>query len=43
MATASDAKGILPMAVQKMGVGPAVIKDVGLFIGWTAKRRQTRT
>ncbi|KAK3644425.1 hypothetical protein LTR56_009677 [Elasticomyces elasticus] len=42
MATASDAKGILPMAVQKMGVGPAVIKDVGLFIGWTAKRRQTR-
>lgn len=40
MATASDAKGILPMSVQKMAVPGAVVKDVGLFIGWTAKRRQ---
>jgi len=40
MATASDARGILPMWVQKMGVGPAVVKDVGLFISWTAKRRK---
>ncbi|EMD00543.1 hypothetical protein BAUCODRAFT_118302 [Baudoinia panamericana UAMH 10762] len=39
MATASDAKGILPMWAQKMGVPGAVIKDVGLFIGWCAKRR----
>ncbi|KAK3073960.1 hypothetical protein LTR53_004027 [Teratosphaeriaceae sp. CCFEE 6253] len=39
MATASDAGGILPMWAQKMGVPGAVIKDVGLFIGWTAKRR----
>lgn len=39
MATASDAKGVLPMWAQKMGVPGAVVKDVGLFIGWTAKRR----
>ncbi|KAK0362769.1 hypothetical protein LTR91_020960 [Friedmanniomyces endolithicus] len=40
MATASDAKGILPMWMQKMGVPGAVVKDVGLFIGWTGKKRQ---
>lgn len=40
MGTASDAKGILPMWAQKMGVPGAVIKDVGLFIGWCDKRRQ---
>ncbi|TKA61044.1 hypothetical protein B0A55_10826 [Friedmanniomyces simplex] len=40
MATASDAKGILPMWMQKMGVPGAVVKDVGLFIGWTAKQRK---
>jgi hypothetical protein len=39
MATASDAKGNLPMFVQKMGVPGAVLKDVGLFIDWTVKRR----
>ncbi|KAK5132604.1 hypothetical protein LTR08_008803 [Meristemomyces frigidus] len=39
MATASDAKGNLPMALQKMGVPGAVVKDVGLFIDWCAKRR----
>jgi hypothetical protein len=39
MATASDAKGILPMWAQKMGVPGAVVKDVGLFIEWTGKRR----
>ncbi|KAK3674649.1 hypothetical protein LTR78_005371 [Recurvomyces mirabilis] len=39
MATASDAKGILPMWAQKMGVPGAVVKDVGLFIDWTSKRR----
>ena len=41
MATASDAKGSLPMALQKMGVPGAVVKDVGFFIGWTAKRRKS--
>jgi len=40
MATASDARGNLPMWAQKMGVPGAVVKDVGLFIAWIAKRRQ---
>ena len=40
MATASDAKGNLPMFVQKFGVPGAVLKDVGFFIGWTEKRRE---
>ncbi|THY33348.1 hypothetical protein D6D01_02270 [Aureobasidium pullulans] len=39
MATASDAKGNLPMWAQKMGIPSAIIKDVGLFIDWNAKRR----
>lgn len=39
MATASDAKGVLPMWAQKLGVPGAVVKDVGLFIEWTGKRR----
>ncbi|GAM86121.1 hypothetical protein ANO11243_041320 [Dothideomycetidae sp. 11243] len=39
MATASDAGGNLPMWAQKMGVPGAVIKDVGLFMDWVAKRR----
>jgi hypothetical protein len=39
MATASDAKGVLPMWAQKMGVPGAVIKDVGLFIKWAEERR----
>lgn len=39
MATASDAKGNLPMWAQKMGIPSAVIKDVGLFIDWNAKKR----
>lgn len=41
MATASDAKGVLPMWAQKMGVPGAVVKDVGLFIDWCAKRRHS--
>jgi hypothetical protein len=40
MATASDAKGILPMWAQKMGVPGAVVKDVGWFILWVSERRQ---
>ncbi|GME32589.1 hypothetical protein GTA08_BOTSDO03026 [Neofusicoccum parvum] len=39
MATASDAKGYLPMILQKQGVPGAVLKDVGLFIQWTLDRR----
>ena len=39
MATASDAKGVLPMWAQKMGVPGAVVKDVGLFMSWVAERR----
>lgn len=39
MATASDAKGWLPMWAQKLGVPSAVVKDVGLVIGWLASIR----
>lgn len=39
MGTASDAKGILPMWAQKLGVPGAVVKDVGLFIDWCEKQR----
>jgi hypothetical protein len=39
MATASDAKGVLPMAVQKLGIAGAIVKDVGLFLGWVQKKR----
>ncbi|KAI9664993.1 MAG: hypothetical protein M1821_006441 [Bathelium mastoideum] len=41
MATASDARGSLPMALQKMGVPGAVVKDVGFFLSWTAGRRKS--
>lgn len=41
MATASDAKGNLPMFAQKMGVPPSVIKDVGLFIKWSQDERKS--
>ena len=40
MATASDAKGALPMWMQKLGVPGQVVADVGLFIDWVGKRRQ---
>lgn len=39
MGTASDAKGNLPMWMQKLGTPPAVVKDVGLFMDWCAKQR----
>lgn len=39
-AVSSDAKGWLPMPVQKLGVPGAVLKDVGLFVEWTGKRRR---
>lgn len=38
-AVSSDAKGWLPMSLQKLGVPGAVLKDVGLFIDWTSKKR----
>ena len=41
MATASDAKGVLPMWAQKLGVPGAIIADVGLFVGWVARGRAT--
>ena len=34
MATASDAKGYLPMSIQKMALPGKITVDVGLFIGW---------
>jgi hypothetical protein len=39
MGTASDAKGVLPMEVQKLAVPGAIVKDVGWFVGWTKGRR----
>ena len=39
MATASDAKGNLPMWAQKMGVPGAIVNDVGLFMKWIANKR----
>ena len=41
MATASDAKGNLPMPMQKLGVPSAVVKDVGLFMEWIRDRRSS--
>ena len=40
MGTASDAKGWLPMWAQKLGVPGAVVKDVGLFVGWVGRNRK---
>jgi Protein of unknown function (DUF3074) len=34
MATASDAKGNLPMFAQKIGIPGAIVKDVGFFLNW---------
>ena len=42
MATASDAKGWLPMWMQKIGVPGAVVKDVGLLMKWVSGRRASR-
>ena len=44
MATTSDAGGSIPQWVQRNwtlgGVPRAVVADVGLFIGWTMRRRE---
>lgn len=42
MATASDARGALPMWMQKMGTPGAVVKDVGLFIQWVQSIREKK-
>ncbi|KAL8874091.1 MAG: hypothetical protein Q9174_000527 [Haloplaca sp. 1 TL-2023] len=42
MATASDTNGWLPMTFQKMGVPGAITKDVGSFMKWMARIRQSR-
>ncbi|KIW01711.1 uncharacterized protein PV09_06888 [Verruconis gallopava] len=39
MATASDAAGILPMAVQKMALPGVIAKDVEFVMNWAAKKR----
>lgn len=43
MATTSDAGGLIPQWVQRSwtmgGVPKAVVADVGLFLGWTGRRR----
>lgn len=39
-AVASDARGWLPMSLQKMGIPGAILKDVGLFLAWTNQQRR---
>lgn len=39
MATASDAKGWLPMALQKPALPGKITLDVGLFMGWIEEQR----
>ncbi|RDW74083.1 hypothetical protein BP5796_07525 [Coleophoma crateriformis] len=39
MATASDAKGVLPQWMQNMAVPGAVAKDVEMFLSWIPTRR----
>lgn len=45
MATTSDAGGLIPQWVQRSwtmgGVPKAVVADVGLFLGWTARQRRS--
>ncbi|KAF6844719.1 hypothetical protein CMUS01_00785 [Colletotrichum musicola] len=43
MATASDAKGILPAWIQAKAVLGVVAKDVALFLGWIAEEREKGT
>jgi hypothetical protein len=40
MATASDAKGNLPMFLQRPNVPAAIVKDVGFLMAWTRARRE---
>ncbi|KAK6344320.1 hypothetical protein TWF696_007960 [Orbilia brochopaga] len=41
MATASDASGNIPMAVQRMGVGREIFKDVEAFLDYANKKAAT--
>ncbi|KAI3531725.1 hypothetical protein CSPX01_13917 [Colletotrichum filicis] len=43
MATASDAKGVLPAWIQAKAVIGVVAKDVALFLGWIAEEREKGT
>ena len=43
MGTASDAKGALPLWLQRSQIGGAIAKDVGLVCGWLMKKRQTHS
>ena len=40
MATASDAKGVLPRVVQNMAVPGQIAKDVPNFLAWVARERE---
>ncbi|KAJ4173803.1 hypothetical protein NW754_012795 [Fusarium falciforme] len=40
MGTASDARGLVPMWVQKLGLAGQIAKDVGMFLRWIAKERK---
>lgn len=40
MATASDARGVLPMWVQTRAVPGQIAKDVGLFLAWVKEKRE---
>ncbi|KAK2610665.1 hypothetical protein N8I77_004077 [Diaporthe amygdali] len=42
MATASDAKGVLPMFLQTKAVPGQIAKDVGMFLGWIDKEREKK-
>lgn len=43
MATANDAGGAIPGAVQKLAVPGAIAKDVGFVVDYTQKRRHGKT
>lgn len=41
MATASDARGVLPMWMQTLAVPAQIAKDVPLFLAWIEKQRSS--
>lgn len=43
VATASDAKGSVPMWTQKLGIPGVLVKDVGLLIKWISQRQRPLT
>ncbi|KAM5355977.1 hypothetical protein ACJ41O_002623 [Fusarium nematophilum] len=40
MGTTSDAKGLVPMWVQRMALAGEIAKDVGMFLRWVAEERE---